>query len=63
MKIDHKKVLDRAGEIYTELKQEKYNTAIPWMNIKSDQVKAICQALCEAINTQNTRTGKSKEKP
>lgn len=53
MKLNPEEVLKLADKYYTQLKQDKMpSTTIPPLTVQSDQVKALCQALCEAINKE-----------
>ena len=62
LEMNPQQILDRAGEIYLGLKQaeleamdpekRKYLAVLPPPEIRSDQVKAVVMAICEAMESR-----------
>jgi hypothetical protein len=48
--LNHKTVIERAGQIYARRKRSK-GLDVP-VEIISDQVKSLCEALVDDINTE-----------
>lgn len=47
-------IISRAGEIYQELKKEKGFDVPP--EIPNDQIRALCEILCDEINKELEKT-------
>jgi hypothetical protein len=66
MKLNPKQILERAGQIRIQLKKEPsiYSGEdwTPARPIESTQVRALCMAICEALNENETKTKSKKVK-